>query len=197
MKTYARPVIGSKPVDSITTEDILKILTPIWTDKTETAKRVRGRIENILDYAAAHKYCDPLNPARWRGHLDKLLPKPSRIKIVIHHPAMPYTDVPTIMAKLSSNNSMSAMALRFLILTATRTSEVLQARRSEFDLKMAIWTIPASRMKANKTRRRRLEPRSIILIKQGRIGIRPYAPPEVSSLLRDLCALLALRLVPL
>ncbi|HIN93525.1 MAG TPA: DUF4102 domain-containing protein, partial [Alphaproteobacteria bacterium] len=87
LKTYARPIIGSKQVDNITTEDIKKILSPIWTTKTETEKRVQGRIENILDYAAAHKYRDPINPARWRGHLDKLLPKPSRVKKVTHHPA--------------------------------------------------------------------------------------------------------------
>jgi hypothetical protein len=89
LKTYARPIIGLKRVDTVATEDILKILTPIWTTKTETAKRVQGRIETVLDYAAAHKYRDPLNPARWRGHLDKLLPKPSRLKKVSHHPAMP------------------------------------------------------------------------------------------------------------
>jgi len=125
IKTYARPVIGSKRVDAVNTEDILKILSPIWTTKTETAKRVQGRIENILDFAAAHKYRDPLNPARWRGHLDKLLPKPSQVKTITHHPAMPYTNVPAFMAKLSNNGSLSALALRFLILTATRTSEVL------------------------------------------------------------------------
>lgn len=114
LKTYARPEIGSKKVDAITTENILTILSPIWTTKTETAKRVQGRIENILDYAAAHKYRDPLNPARWRGHLDKLLPKPTRVKKVTHHPAMPHTEVPAFMAELTSNGSVSALALRFL-----------------------------------------------------------------------------------
>jgi len=126
MKTYAKPSIGSKPVDTIVTEDVLEILSPIWTNKTETAKRVQGRIENILDFAAAHKYRDALNPARWRGHLDMLLPKPSRVKIVSHHPAMPYAEVSSFMAELSEDGSVSALALRFLILTATHTSEVLQ-----------------------------------------------------------------------
>lgn len=153
LKTYARPVIGEKPVDTVTTEDVLSILSPIWTTKTETAKRVQGRIENILDYAAAHKYRDPLNPARWRGHLDKLLPRPSRLKKVTHHPAMPYAEVPGFMAELSKNGSVSALALQFLILTATRTNEVLQAQWQEIDLKNAIWTIPPERMKARREHR--------------------------------------------
>ena len=89
LKTYVRPVIGSKPVDAITIEDILKVLSPLWTEKTETATRVRGRLENILDYAAALQYRSPLNPARWRGHLDKLLPKSSQVRTVRHHPAVP------------------------------------------------------------------------------------------------------------
>lgn len=103
LKTYATPVIGRKRVDAIATEDILKILSPIWASKTETAKRVQGRIENILDYAAAHKFRDALNPARWRGHLDKLLPKPTRVKKVSHHPAMPHSEVPAFLAELSAN----------------------------------------------------------------------------------------------
>ncbi|EWH01956.1 hypothetical protein Q427_11590 [Halomonas sp. BC04] len=102
LKTYARPVIGAKPVDEVTTQDVLKILSPIWTSKTETAKRVQGRIENVLDYAAAHSYRDPVNPARWRGHLDKLLARPSRVKKVTHHPAMPYEEVAAFMAELQA-----------------------------------------------------------------------------------------------
>ena len=153
IKTYARPVIGAKKVDSIATEHVLEILSPIWTSKTETAKRVQGRIENILDYAAAHKWRDPLNPARWRGHLDKLLPKPAKVKTARHHPAMPYADVPGFMAELAQQESISALALRFLILTATRTNEVLNARWSEVDLDNAVWIIPAERMKAKQEHR--------------------------------------------
>ena len=153
LKTYARPVMGSKRVDIIVTEDVLKILEPIWTTKTETAKRVQGRVENILDYAAAHQYRDPLNPARWRGHLDKLLPKPARVKQVTHHPAMPHTEVPAFMAELSDNDSVSALALRFLILTATRTNEVLHAQWQEVDREAAVWTIPADRMKTRREHR--------------------------------------------
>ncbi|MDE0044108.1 MAG: integrase arm-type DNA-binding domain-containing protein [Candidatus Poribacteria bacterium] len=153
LKTYARPVIGKKPVNAITTEDILQILSPIWATKTETAKRVQGRIENIMDYAAAHQYRDPLNPARWRGHLDKLLPRPSRVKQVAHHPAMPYAEAPAFFDELSRNGSVSALALQFLILTATRTLEVLHAEWREIDLPVGVWTVPASRMKTRREHR--------------------------------------------
>lgn len=153
LKTYARPIIGTKLVDDISTDDILKILTPIWTSKTETAKRLQGRIENILDYAAARKYKDHMNPARWRGHLGVLLPKPSKVKIVKNHPAMPYRDVASFMSELAQNGSVSALALRFLIQTATRTSETLNAQWSEIDLESAIWTIPAQRTKTKREHR--------------------------------------------
>lgn len=153
LKTYARPIIGTKRVDDISTDDILKILTPIWTTKTETAKRLQGRIENVLDYAAARKYRDHMNPARWRGHLGVLLPKPSKVKTVKNHPAMPYKDVAAFMSELAQNGSVSALALRFLIQTATRTSETLNAQWSEIDLEGAIWTIPAQRMKTKREHR--------------------------------------------
>ena len=153
LKTYARPIIGSKAVDVIGTDDVLQILSEIWTTKNETAKRVQGRIESILDFAAARMWRDSLNPARWRGHLDKLLPKPSRVKKVSHHPAMPYADVPAFMAELKANGSLSALALRLLILTATRTSELLQARWSEIDMEARVWVIPADRMKARREHR--------------------------------------------
>jgi integrase len=178
LKTYARPVIGEKPVDTVTTEDVLTILSPIWNTKTETAKRVQGRIENILDFAAAHKYRDPLNPARWRGHLDKLLPRPSRVKQVNHHPAMPYDEVPAFMAELSEKRGVSALALQFLILTATRTSEVLQAQWQEIDLETAIWIIPAERMKARREHRVPLSDATMkILNALPRIDGNPYLFP--------------------
>lgn len=178
LKTYARPEIGEKPVDCITTEDVLKILTPIWTTKTETAKRVQGRIENILDYAAAHKYRDPLNPARWRGHLDKLLPKPARVKSVTHYPAMPYSAVPAFMAELSSDHSVPALALRFLILTAARTSEVLLARWEEVSTETAIWTVPAERMKTRLEHRVPLSDAALDVLKAlPRVEGNPYVFP--------------------
>ena len=153
LATYAEPVIGDKPVDRITTEDVLAILKPIWTDKTETAKRVQGRIENVLDWAAAMKHRDPINPARWRGHLDKLLPRPTKVKVARHHPAMPYAEVPGFWVELASKPGVSALALRFLILTATRTGEVLGATWDEIDLEARVWTIPAERMKAGRPHR--------------------------------------------
>jgi len=178
LRTYARPVIGSKPVDIITTEDILKVLSPLWTDKTETAKRVRARIENILDYAAARQYRDALNPARWRGHLDKLLPKPSQVKTVRHHPAMPYPEVPAFMAELAGDGSVPALALRFLILTATRTSEVLHARWGEIDPRAVVWTIPAARMKTRRAHRVPLTDATVSLLEAlPRRGDNPYLFP--------------------
>ena len=178
LKTYARPVIGKKKVDTITTENILAILSPIWTTKTETAKRIQGRIENILDYAAAYKYRDPQNPARWRGHLDKLLPKPSRVKKVTHYPAMPHTEVATFMAELSSLGSISALALQFLILTAARTKEVLQAQWNEIDLEAAVWTKPAERMKAGREHRVPLSDAALSILEAlPRIEGNPYLFP--------------------
>lgn len=159
LRTYAKPVIGDKAVDTIATEDILAILQPIWAAKTETAKRVQGRIENILDYSAAMKWCDATNPARWRGHLDKLLPAATKVKrqanggATKHHPAMPYHLVPSFMAEVAEAKGTAAAALRFLILTATRTGEVLGATWAEIDMAEAVWTIPPARMKAKREHR--------------------------------------------
>lgn len=178
LATYVDPKIGSKRVDAITTENVLAILHPIWTIKTETAKRIQGRIENILDYAAAHKYRDPLNPARWRGHLDKLLPNPTRVKKVTHHPSMPYEQVPSFMEELAQNGSVSALALRFLILTATRTGEVLGAQWEEVDLEEAVWTVPAARMKSRKEHRVPLSDAALsVLGELPRIEGSPYLFP--------------------
>lgn len=178
LKTYARPIIGTKPVDQITTEDVLKVLKPIWNTKTETAKRVQGRLENVLDFAAAHKWRDQSNPARWRGHLDKLLPRPSRVATVAHHPAMDYQDVPVFMVELAGKEGVSALALRFLILTACRTGEVVGAAWSEIDLTAAVWTIPAERMKAKREHRVPLSDAALtILWSLPRIAGNPYVFP--------------------
>lgn len=150
---YASPVIGKLPVASIDTGHILKILEPIWKDKSETASRLRGRVENILDWATVRGYRQGENPARWRGHLDKTLPKRSKVQEVVHHSALPYEQIGAFMASARERSEMSARALEMLILTATRTGEVIGAKWSEFDLEAASWTIPSERMKAKREHR--------------------------------------------
>lgn len=178
LKTYVRPIIGSKPVDTITTEDVLVILQSIWTSKTETAKRTQGRMENILDWCSARKYRDASNPARWRGHLDHLLAAPTKVKRVEHHPAMPWSALPSFMMELRSNPSISSKALQLLILTACRTSEVIGAQWSEVDIESAVWTIPAGRMKADREHRVPLtEPMLDILKALPRIEGNPFVFP--------------------
>lgn len=148
---YAKP-LRPKPVDAITTEDVLECLKPIWTTKAETASRVRGRIERVLDAAAARGLRSRDNPARWRGHLSALLPKRQRLTRG-HHAAMPFSDVPDFIARLRGMEGIGAQALAFAILTAARTGEVIEARWSEIDMEAKVWTIPATRMKAGREHR--------------------------------------------
>jgi integrase len=147
IRTYVVPVIGQKPVTGITTEDVLKVLEPIWRTKPETASRIRGRIESILDWCRVRKYRDGANPAVWRGHLSHLLPAYKRSRVIQHHPALPWGEIPEFMADLRAHTSISARALTFTILTASRTSEAILARWLEVDLETKTWTVPASRMK--------------------------------------------------
>jgi len=149
LATYAFPVIGDTDVRTIDTAMIVRTLQPIWMAKRETASRVRGRIEAILDAEKVFGHRDGDNPARWRGHLDKILPKRKKAAVK-HHPAMPWADIPEFISQLKAKvakGSRSALALHLLILCATRTNEVQFARPEEFDLKAKIWTIPAQRMK--------------------------------------------------
>ena len=136
-------------MQSIATEDVLRVLEPIWRTKPETAVRVRGRIENVLDWCRARKLRDGANPALWRGHLKHLLPARKKKGTVRHHPAMPWQELPAFMAALRTNSAMSARALEFTILTAARTSEAILATPSEFDLNEGVWHVPATRMKAS------------------------------------------------
>lgn len=186
LKNHVRPLIGTKPVDSITTDDVLKVLTPIWLSRNETANRVRGRIENILDYAAARKWRDPVNPARWRGHLAMLLPKPSKVQDGEHHPAMPYTEVPAFMRLLRGKPSVSSSALQFLILTATRTNECLGAQWSEIDLANKVWTIPGGkegRMKGGREHRVPLVPQAIAILEAlPRVAGNPFLFPGARAM---------------
>jgi hypothetical protein len=150
LATYAYPIFGDLPVQSIDVALVTKALEPIWQTKTETASRLRGRIETVLDWATAREFRRGDNPARWRGHLDKLLPPRSRVQRVEHHSALPYVEIGAFVAALREQESISALALEFLILTAARTSEVIGAKWDEFDLGPALWTIPAERMKAKR-----------------------------------------------
>lgn len=166
LTTYAFPMIGKKPVKDITTEDVLKILKPIWKDKTETASRVRSRIELVLDAAKAKQLRTGENPALWRGHLDKLLAKPSKVTRVRNHPAMPYAELPAFMAALMKEDSYGALALQLTILTALRSNEVLNAKWNEIDLENKVWIIPAQRMKMNQEHRVPLTDATINILKK-------------------------------
>lgn len=150
VKRYANPVIGEMPVNLVDRSHIMRVLDPIWRTKTETAKKLRGRLESILDWATVQDYRKGENPARWKGHLDKLLPKPSEVSKVKHFPALPYQEINAFMDELRQREAPSAMALRLIILTATRSGELRGAVWSEFNLAEATWTIPADRMKAGK-----------------------------------------------
>ena len=162
LQRYAAP-LRHLPVDKVGTDDVLSVLKPLWNAKPETASRLRGRIERVLDAANAHGLRSGENPARWRGHLDQLLPKRQRLTRG-HHAAMPYADVPTFISELQSRQATAALALEFAILTAARSGEVLGARCDEFDLERAVWTVPAERMKAGREHRVPLSPRALRIV---------------------------------
>jgi integrase len=164
LATYVYPVIGDLPVAEVVTCHVLQILEPIWKAKAETANRLRGRVETILDAAKARGYRDGENPARWRGHIAQILPVRSRLTRG-HHKAMPYNEIPAFVGALHQREAVSALALEFTILTAARTGEVIGAKWAEVDLDKAIWTVPASRMKAGKEHRVPLSPRAIEILK--------------------------------
>jgi integrase len=163
LRTYAAP-LRAKPVDTIATDDVLAVLKPIWTAKPETASRVRGRIEKILDAAKAKGFRDGENPARWRGHLDHLLPQRSKLTRS-HYAAMPYEDVASFIGELRKLKSTVALALEFCILTASRSGEVLGARWCEVDLEKKVWVVPANRMKAGREHRVPLSARCALILK--------------------------------
>lgn len=164
LEAYAFPVFGDVPVQAVDVGLITKVLEPIWATKSETASRVRGRIEAVLDWAKARGYRDGENPARWRGHLDKLLPARRKVRKVEHHAALPYVEMPDFMAALRQREGAAARALEFAILTAGRTGEVIGAKWCEIDLEACMWTIPASRMKAGREHRVPLSDRAIDIL---------------------------------
>lgn len=154
LETYAFPVLGSLRVADIEQAHVLRVLEPIWATTTETASRVRQRMESILDWAAVRGFRQGSNPARWKGYLDKVLPAPSKVQEVQHHPALPYNNMATFMTDLRSRSAMGAKALEFAILTTTRSGEARGARWNEIDLQKKEWTIPAERMKSSKKQHR-------------------------------------------
>lgn len=164
--TYAYPIIGNLPVNEVGQDHVLKILEPIWHIKTEAAKRLRGRIEVILDWAKVKGLREGDNPARWRGHLDKLLPKPSKIRKRQHYPAVPYQNVPQAIIEIGNVKGMSAKALIFTALTAARSNEVLGAKWSEIDYDKRLWSVPMERMKAGKIHRVPLSIQALELLEQ-------------------------------
>lgn len=174
LKAYAYPVFGKLSISDLTTDLVLKSLEPIWITKTETATRVRQRIETVWDWAKARGYVEGENPARLRGHLDKLLANPAKVKQVKHHAAVPYKEISSVIRKLREFNGVSSLALEFMILTATRTGEVRGAKWKEVDFDNKIWTIPADRMKTQKQHRVPLCLRAIDILK----GFKSNRDPE-------------------
>ncbi|MDE0783628.1 MAG: tyrosine-type recombinase/integrase [Planktomarina sp.] len=164
LNAYAYPVFGTLSVSDLDTDLVLKAIEPIWISKAETASRVRQRIETVWDWARARRYVDGENPARLRGHLDKLLAKTAKIKRVKHHAAVPYKQIGSFITKLRDRKGSSALALEFMVLTAARTGEVRGARWQEIDLSTSVWTIPADRMKAGKEHRVPLCDRAIQIL---------------------------------
>jgi len=153
LSTYVYPIIGALPVGAIDTAAVLRALEPIWTEKTETASRLRGRIESVLDWATAQGFRTGDNPARLKGNLDHLLPDRTKVAKVQHHIALPYPELPAFMAQLHQLDGAATRALEFTILTAARAGEVMGARWNEINMGPKTWTIPPERMKANKAHR--------------------------------------------
>ena len=166
LRRYCAP-LRTRPVDEIDTAAVLEVLKPLWGSIPETASRLRGRIETVLDAARARGLigANEANPARWRGHLDKLLPKRQKLTRG-HHAAMPFVDVPQFMASLQKRDVVTALALEFVILTAARSGEALGARWAEIDFQNAIWTVPAARMKGGRIHRVPLSRRALVIIKK-------------------------------
>jgi integrase len=177
LKNLAGPIIGHLAVDQIDTALIMRCIEPIWTTKTETASRLRGRIESVLDWSAVRGYRQGDNPARWRGHLDKLLPRPSQVARVRHHRALPYTEIGAFMRQLRTDDGVASRALEITILTAGRTNEVVQAEWSEFDLDRRTWLVPAERMKSKRPHRVPLSAAAVTVLESVKGRDRTYVFP--------------------
>lgn len=182
LEMYVFPHIGNLLIKDVEQVHILKVLNPIWMSKTETATRVRGRIELIMDYAAVRGYRDHDNPARWKGRLDKILPKPSKVAKVKHYEAVSVDALPSFIAELSLHESMSVKCLLFTVLTACRSGEARGATWSEIDMQAKVWTIPVERMKAGKEHQVPLSDQAIdLLASLPRVQDTPYVFPSVRN----------------
>ncbi|MCX7100405.1 MAG: tyrosine-type recombinase/integrase, partial [Methylobacter sp.] len=194
LSQYAFPVFGDLDVKQIDTGLITKCLEPIWLTKNETAGRVRGRIESILDWATVHEYREGVNPARWRGHLDKLLAKQSKVQKTEHHKALPYLEINAFIDKLRKQDGIAAKCLEFTILTAARTGETIGAKWNEIDLDSKTWTIPAVRMKAEREHRVPLSPPTLnILTDMSATRLNDYVFPSTKKGLSNMAMLAVLR----
>jgi integrase len=182
LKRYVFPIVGRLPVGAIDTALVLKALEPIWHVKTETASRVRGRIEAVLDFASVRGYRTGENPAAWEGNLAHVLPSRSTFARVKHHPALPYTDVPHFLTQLREREGIAARALEFTILTAARSGEAIGAQWPEVDLKAKLWVVPAERMKARKEHRVPLSDRAIAILRSlPRVGNFVFPGPRLDA----------------
>lgn len=205
IETYAAPIIGALPVQAVDTAAVLKVIeqevpgkrkgppASLWLGRPDTAGRVRGRIELILSWATARGYRTGDNPARWRGHIDQLLPGRSKVAAVRHHAALPYPALPDFMTVLRAREGVSAVALEFTILTATRTGEAIGARRAEFDVTARMWIIPGIRMKSGREHRVPLSDRALEILaelpSEGEFvfpGRRPGTPLSNMAMLETL-----------
>jgi integrase len=166
LSTYAYPIIGALSVQAVDTGLVLKVLEPIWATKPETANRLRGRLENVLDFAKVCGYRSDENPARWRGHLAKLLPASSKVRQVKHHSALPYSELPEFLVSLRGQSSIAARALEFTILTAARTGESIGATWGEVNWTDKVWIIPSKRMKGGKEHHVPLCERALTILRE-------------------------------
>ncbi|MFN3669561.1 MAG: tyrosine-type recombinase/integrase [Brevundimonas sp.] len=174
LRTYAEPHVGERPVASIDVNDVLTILEPIWVEKPETASRLRGRIEAVLDWSAVRGQRTGANPARWRGNLEKLLPAKSKVQKIAHHAALPHKELPKFMARLRGQGGTAARALEFTILTAARTGETIGASPAEIDFDDRLWTVPPERMKAGREHRAPLSAAALALVESRRESDQPW-----------------------
>ena len=192
IQVYASPVIGKLPVTSVDTDLVVKILNPIWQTKTETATRLRGRIESVLDWATTSKFRQGDNPARWRGHLENLLSSPNKIAKVKHHPALPWQELGKFMVDLREREGVAARAVELAILTATRSGEVRNAKWAEFDA--GLWVIPAARMKMGREHRIPLPTAAVELLgKMPRLGDLVFPGTKQNKPLSDMSLTAVLR----